>query len=77
MGYLAVTFLLFLVRLLFPSVTRTTAAADEASPVVEVADGRLVLVGEAALRSLSVVGSLCRTGVRSYRLYADMFFRAV
>ena len=38
MGYLAVTFLLFLVRLLFPSVTRTTAAADEVPPVVEVAD---------------------------------------
>ena len=37
-GYLVVTFLLFLVRLLFPSVTRTTTAADEVSPAVEVAD---------------------------------------
>lgn len=38
MGYLAVTLLLFIVRLLFPSVTKTTAAVDVVPPVVEAAD---------------------------------------
>ncbi len=40
MGYLAVTLLLFLVRLLFPGVTRTMAADDVEPQAAEVADER-------------------------------------
>ena len=62
MGYLAVTFLLFLVRLLFPGVTKTTVSADEVPSVVEAADELPV----APLPSLKVASPHRIRSVASY-----------
>jgi hypothetical protein len=66
MGYLAVTFLLFLVRLLFPGVTKTTASADVVTPA-----------GEAAVDS-SVIQQPSQRMARHHRIrsvgsYAEAF----